>query len=121
MHRSEATTRLVIREAGYDLAINIFPMTCLYNIDDQFPVFDAVYNPVLSMPYPVSILSGQFLATGRPRIAVELFDFLCDVLAIFLPRDGLYFLYGRGFDQNPISFHCVLNPSRHPRRRGSVP
>ncbi|OGT31867.1 MAG: hypothetical protein A2W28_03550 [Gammaproteobacteria bacterium RBG_16_51_14] len=73
-------------------------MTSLDNVNHKFPVFDAVYNPVLPVPDPVSILSGQFLATGRPRIAGELFDFLCDVLAIFLPREGFYFLYGRWFD-----------------------
>ena len=81
-----------------ELAINILPMTCFDDIDDENFVFNAVYNPVLSMPHTVSIMSGQFLAPGRPWIVGKMFDLLCYVLSIFLPRDGLYFLYGRWFD-----------------------
>ena len=75
------------------LAIHVFPMSNFDNEDDEFIVFNAVYDPVLSLSQPIPVMTGQFLTSMRTWINGELFDFLHNKLTIFFARDGFNFLY----------------------------
>ncbi|OGT64306.1 MAG: hypothetical protein A2W69_04935 [Gammaproteobacteria bacterium RIFCSPLOWO2_02_47_7] len=78
--------------------VNIFPIINFDYINDKIVVFNAVYDPILSLAYTGSIMSGQFLIPVRPRIDGKLFDLLRNELTIFFALDCFYFFYGGWFD-----------------------
>ena len=38
--------------------LNILPVTHLYYNDDKFIVFDAVYNTIRALAYPIFVMAG---------------------------------------------------------------
>lgn len=85
-------------------------MTCFDDNHDQFIVPDFVDDPVLTLAYPISIMAGELLATGRPRFISQALDSPDNALPVSLEGDGFQLFLSRGFDQEPISCHCASVP-----------
>ena len=63
-------------------------MANLDYLDEQILIFDGIKDAVTSLPHPVLILPGDFLASEWTRVLSQLTDALDYSLAIPLRRDG---------------------------------
>ncbi len=77
-------------------------MADLYDIDDEFVVFDCVHDSKLALSDSIAVMSRKFLASRGTGLIAEPLDPSYDALAIFFSWDGLDLLHGRGLNQNPI-------------------
>ncbi len=75
--------------------------------DEQFRVADGVNDAIAAGPDTVpTLLTGELLATRRPRVIHQRMDAGHDALPILPLINGLDFL-GRGrLDEDPISCHA---------------
>jgi len=51
------------------LPVDIPSVANLYNPNDQLVVIDGIYDPVIALAYPISLLSRQFFTPMRPGIS----------------------------------------------------
>jgi len=89
-------------------SIDVLAMPDPYHDDEQLSVPDGVNDSIPAHSYAISIaLSGELLATRRPRIISQGTYASHDALTVFLLVNGLD-LPGRGrLDQDPITCHAA--------------
>lgn len=63
-------------------------MANLDNLHEQILSFDGIEDAVTSLPHPVLILPGDFLAAEGARVLSQLTDALDHPLALPFRRDG---------------------------------
>ncbi|OGR27314.1 MAG: hypothetical protein A2139_09055 [Desulfobacca sp. RBG_16_60_12] len=81
------------------LSVNILPMGNLDDLYEQILIFDGIKDAVTSLPHPVLILPGYFLAAEWTRVLSQLADALDHPPASPLQRDGFEVFDRRRLDQ----------------------
>jgi len=76
--------------------------------DEQLPVPDRVDDSIPADSYAIPVaLSGELLATRRPRIIGQRTDASHDALTVLLLVNGLDLLGRRRLDEDPITCHAA--------------
>ena len=79
------------------LPVNVASMSDLDDDHRQHIIFDFINDPIVALPHPVSILTSQLFASGRPRLRGERTYSTNNALADCFLRNGLEFFESRAF------------------------
>jgi len=105
---------------GERLPIDITTMADFDDHDDKNKIPNLVQDSVGPLAKTVLVVTREFLAARRPRVARQRQDLRDDPPAVLL-REGFYLLGGRRLDDQSIACHDAEGLSRPPRNQHLVP